>query len=38
MRKVPVELQSWKEFFQSRVEITSVYSIQIVDKYTEVFM
>ncbi|MFZ3130182.1 MAG: nucleotidyltransferase domain-containing protein [Desulfosporosinus sp.] len=25
MRKVPVELQSWKEFFQSRVEIAAVY-------------
>lgn len=25
MRKVPVELQSWQEFFQSRVEIAAVY-------------
>ena len=25
MRKVPDELQSWKEFFQSRVEIAAVY-------------
>ena len=25
MRKVPVELQSWKEFFQSRVEVAAVY-------------
>ncbi|MHB8127344.1 MAG: type VII toxin-antitoxin system MntA family adenylyltransferase antitoxin [Desulfitobacteriaceae bacterium] len=25
MRKVPAELQSWKEFFQSRVEIAAVY-------------
>lgn len=25
MRKVPVELQFWKEFFQSRVEVAAVY-------------
>ncbi|GAB6155455.1 hypothetical protein JCM17380_42060 [Desulfosporosinus burensis] len=25
MRKVPVELQSWKEFFQTRFEIAAVY-------------
>jgi len=25
MRKVPDELQSWKDFFQSRVEIAAVY-------------
>lgn len=25
MRKVPVELQLWKEFFQDRVEIAAVY-------------
>ena len=25
MRKVPVELLSWQEFFQSRVEIAAVY-------------
>lgn len=25
MRKVPVGLQSWKEFFQSRVEVAAVY-------------
>ena len=25
MRKVPIELQSWKTFFQSRVEIAAVY-------------
>ncbi|KJR45283.1 Nucleotidyltransferase [Desulfosporosinus sp. I2] len=25
MRKVPVEIQSWKAFFQSRVEIAAVY-------------
>ena len=25
MRKVPVELLSWREFFQSRVEIAAVY-------------
>ncbi|HBW37452.1 type VII toxin-antitoxin system MntA family adenylyltransferase antitoxin [Desulfosporosinus sp. BICA1-9] len=25
MRKLPVELQSWKEFFQARVEIAAVY-------------
>ena len=25
MRKVPVELPSWQEFFQSRVEIAAVY-------------
>lgn len=25
MRKVPVEIQSWKEFFQARVEVAAVY-------------
>jgi len=25
MRKVPVELLSWQEFFQSRIEISAVY-------------
>ncbi len=25
MRKMPVELQAWKEFFQSRVDIAAVY-------------
>jgi len=25
MRKMPVELQAWKEFFQSRVDVAAVY-------------
>jgi len=25
MRKVPMEIQSWKEFFQARVDIAAVY-------------